>query len=141
MCLTSCKSYLCQMILLKAMLKFEILSMLFLSMFLLRNLLLFPLHYETCIDTPYFLFFVILTPSPPLRLDLGMGFILFAYVLYSAYLLEFTHGFSSSIHLIPFQLYSPDSTHQYPNLLDNAALSLDLLDCKMITFTPDKHWT
>ena len=119
MCLTSCKSYLCQMILLKAMLKFEILSMLFLSMFLLLHLLLFALHYEICrtYASMSFLFGI--------HLNLFMDSILFAYVLYLAYLL----GVRTCILLLlvtSFSIVFSTLQTSMPNLIDNAALPSNL---------------
>ena len=103
------------MILLKAMLKFEILSMLFLSMFLLLHLLLFALHYKICrtYASMSFLFGI--------HLNLRMDSIMFAYVPYLAYLL----GVRTCILLLlvtSFSIVFSTLHTSIPNLIDNAAL-------------------
>ena len=117
MCLTSCKSYPCQTILLKAMLKFEILSMLFLSMFLLLHLLLFALHYEICRT------YASMSCLFCIHLNLCMDSIMmFAYVPYLAYLL----GVRTCILLLlvtsSFSIVFSTLHTSIPNLIDNVAL-------------------
>ena len=119
MCLTSCK--LCQMILLKAMLKFEILSMLFLSMFLLLHLLLFALHYEICRT------YASMSCLFCIHLNLCMDSIMmFAYVPYLAYLL----GVCTCILLLlvtSFSIVSSTLHTSIANLIDNAVGAPDSL--------------
>ena len=118
------------MILLKAMLKFEILSMLFLSMFLLRNLLLFPLHYETAYSifsicrTYAFISFLF-----GIHLNLRMDSILFGV---RGCIYPFSVDFFISIVFAALHT-------SIPNLIVNAALPSDFYCNDYLTH--DKYWT